>query len=114
MNANDIHELCLELPFTTESLQWGEVQVFKVGGKMFLCMNLSEESKYTVMFKCSEEDYFSLIENEGVFPAPYLARAHWIALESLNVIRPKNLADLIRKAYSIVFQKLPKKARKRR
>ena len=52
-----------------------------------------------------------LVEREGVIPAPYLARAQWVALEQEDALRLPELKRLLREAYDIVLAKLPKKIR---
>jgi predicted DNA-binding protein (MmcQ/YjbR family) len=51
------------------------------------------------------------IEQDGIVPAPYVARYHWVALERFNVLREKELKALVRTAYDLVLEKLPKKTR---
>lgn len=60
-------------------------------------------------FKCDDDVFAELIEREGVIPAPYLARAKWVALERYDVIADRELVPLITRAYEIVRDKLPKK-----
>jgi predicted DNA-binding protein (MmcQ/YjbR family) len=50
-----------------------------------------------------------LIERTGVSPAPYLARARWIAIESESTLRHAELEDLLARGYTLVMKKLPKK-----
>jgi predicted DNA-binding protein (MmcQ/YjbR family) len=52
-----------------------------------------------------------LIERHGVIPAPYLARAHWVALETDDAIPLPELRSRLKTAYELVFAKLPKKVR---
>ncbi|HEX3436656.1 MAG TPA: MmcQ/YjbR family DNA-binding protein, partial [Pseudacidobacterium sp.] len=50
-------------------------------------------------------------ENEGVIPAPYLARAHWVCLERWDALPDRELKNHLTHAHEIVFAKLPKKTR---
>jgi predicted DNA-binding protein (MmcQ/YjbR family) len=50
-----------------------------------------------------------LIEEDGIDPAPYMARNKWVALERFGVLRDKELKALLRQSYDLVFEKLPKK-----
>ena len=101
---------CLSLPHATESVQWGSALVFKIGGKMFAVLSL-EPGKVWLSFKCSPEGFAELVEREGIIPAPYLARAQWVALETEDALPPAELKRLVRAAYGLVLDKLPKKAR---
>jgi predicted DNA-binding protein (MmcQ/YjbR family) len=57
------------------------------------------------------EDFAELTERPGIIPAPYLARAKWIALESRDALSPAELAPLLRSSYDLVVAKLPRKTR---
>jgi len=59
--------------------------VFKIGGKMFAVAAL-EPGPVSMSFKCSPEDFAELTERPGVIPAPYLARAQWVALETQDAL----------------------------
>jgi predicted DNA-binding protein (MmcQ/YjbR family) len=52
-----------------------------------------------------------LLEIDGIFPAPYLARAHWVALERWNALRTSELEARLRAARDIVEAKLPRRTR---
>jgi predicted DNA-binding protein (MmcQ/YjbR family) len=100
---------CLSFPHATESLQW-EALVFKVAGKIFAAAALEPE-RHVLFIKCAEEKFAEMIECPGIAPAPYLARAKWIAFESEDAVPHKQLRSLIRESYDLVFAKLPRKAR---
>ena len=111
MNADQIRDLCLSLPGTTEQIQWGNDLVFKVAGKMFLCMGTDAGSCYS--FKSSKVAFYELTELPGVNPAPYLARAHWVQIDpSTCRLDTRQIEDLIRQSYELVVAKLPKKTQK--
>jgi predicted DNA-binding protein (MmcQ/YjbR family) len=109
MSIDWLREFCLSLPHTTEQIQWEDDLVFKVGGKMYAVAML-EPGRYWLSFKCSGEDFAKQIERPGIEPAPYLARAHWIAIESESALPRAAIQELLTRAHSIVFAKLPKKA----
>lgn len=110
MNLDQVRRQCLSFPFCTEHIQWGNNLVFKIGGKIF-AIAATEPGEHQLSFKCTLEDYAELIERSGIAPAPYLARAHWVALETLDVMPAKELSQRLRTAYELVFAKLPKKTR---
>ena len=45
----------------------------------------------------------------GIIPAPYMARAKWVALERWDALDDREFKPLIERAYALVKQKLPKK-----
>src|SRR5438105_10008578 len=83
MNIEQVRAYCLSFPHATENLQWGNDLVFKIAGKMFAVLVLEGASKYCLSFKCTEEKFAELIEQDGIDPAPYSARYHWVAFESV-------------------------------
>ena len=110
MDIDAIRRLCLRLPHVTENVQWGYDLVFKVDGKMFLVTPL-EPAPVRMSFKASAENFAELCERPGVRPAPYMARAQWVALEQLNTLPDSELRQLIAESYRLVFEKLPKSRR---
>ena len=55
MNIEEIRDYCLAKRRVTESLPFGDTAlVFKVGGKMFALLDLSEESR-GISLKCDPE-----------------------------------------------------------
>jgi len=94
----------------TEHIQWGEHLVFKVGGKCFAIANLGPEGN-AISFKCSPEEFAELTEQDGMIPAPSLARAYWVALASFEELRVRELEERLVLAHQHVFEKLPKKVK---
>jgi predicted DNA-binding protein (MmcQ/YjbR family) len=105
-----IRRYCMSMPYATESVQWSDNLVFKIGGKMFAIVAL-EPSKVWLSLKCSPDEFADLVERPNVVPAPYLARNHWIALETEDALSAVEIERLIRGSYELVITKLPKKIR---
>ena len=110
MNVDWLRELCLSFPGVTEQIQWGNDLLFKVGGKMFAVVPL-ELAPVCLSFKTSPENFAELTERPHIIPAPYLARAQWVALESSDAMPRNELAGLLRESYELVAGRLPKKIR---
>jgi predicted DNA-binding protein (MmcQ/YjbR family) len=110
MNIDQLRKLCLSFPGATEQIQWGDDLLFKVGGKMFAVTRL-EPAKIWISLKASPENFAELTERPGILPAPYLARAKWIALESKDALPAAETAQLLRESYELVLAKLPRKIR---
>jgi predicted DNA-binding protein (MmcQ/YjbR family) len=110
MNVDWLREICLSFPGATEQIQWGNDLLFKVGGKMFAITPL-EPAPVCLSFKASPETFAELTERPNIIPAPYLARAQWVALETRDALPANELAGLLRDSYEMVLAKLPKKAR---
>ena len=112
MDIDQLRRHCLSLPHATENVQWGSDLCFKVDGKMFAVTNL-EPAEVRLSFKCSPEMFAELCERPGVRPAPYLARAQWVALEELNTLPEPELRELLAEAYRLVWEKLPRGRRQK-
>jgi predicted DNA-binding protein (MmcQ/YjbR family) len=108
MNVEWFREQCLSFPHATEQVQWIKDLVFKVGGKMFAVAAL-EPGAHVFSFKSTPEKYAELIEIPGIIPAPYLARAQWVAFERPDALPRAEIKLLARQSYDLVFAKLPKK-----
>jgi predicted DNA-binding protein (MmcQ/YjbR family) len=109
-SVESIRLLCLSFPNATEQIQWGYDLVFKIGGKMFAITPL-EPAPVFLTFKATEESFAELTERPNIIPAPYLARAKWVALENTSAVSPQELASLLRISYDLVLAKLPRKTR---
>ena len=110
MDVDGIRKHCLSFPHTMEMVQWGADLVFKVDGKMFAVTPL-EVAPVRLSFKCTPENFLELCERPGIIPAPYMARAQWVALETLTAVSESELRDLLMQSYQLVWERLPKKRR---
>jgi predicted DNA-binding protein (MmcQ/YjbR family) len=110
MDVDRLRELCLSFPGATEQIQWGNDLLFKVGGKMFAATPL-EPAPVCLSFKASPEKFAELTERLNIIPAPYLARAQWVALQTRDALPRDELAGLLRESYEMVAAKLPKRIR---
>jgi predicted DNA-binding protein (MmcQ/YjbR family) len=110
MDMEWLRKICLSLPGTTEQVQWGNDLLFKVHGKMFAITPL-EPAPVCLAFKCSDDAFAELTERPNIIPAPYLARAKWVALETRDAIAREELAELLQNSYQLVLAKLPKRLR---
>ena len=110
MSVDWLRRFCLSLAYTTETVQWGSDLVFKVGGKMYAVTPL-EPAPVWLSLKCTPDDFAELTQREGVIPAPYMARACWIAVENEDALPVAEIKRLLRQSYGLVFAKLAKKTR---
>jgi predicted DNA-binding protein (MmcQ/YjbR family) len=110
MNVEELRKICLGFAGATEQIQWGNDLLFKVGGKMFAVTAL-EPAPVWLSFKASPELFVELTERPGIIPAPYLARAKWVALENRDALARQELGELLRMSYDLVAEKLPRKVK---
>ena len=110
MDIEGVRKYCLSLPHATEDVQWGDNLLFRISHKIFAVIAL-DHMPTCMSFKCTAEEFAELTEREGIIPAPYMARNHWVMLETLDVLPPAELKQRIRNSYELVAARLPKKAR---
>jgi predicted DNA-binding protein (MmcQ/YjbR family) len=105
-----VRAFCLSLPHATEDVQWEHDLLFRIAGKMFCVANLEPGMSPTkIAFKCTPEKFAELVEVEGIIPAPYMARNHWVAILDMDALRQPEMKELIQGSYQMVLEKLPKK-----
>ncbi len=109
MDQESVREFCLSLPHATERVQWGNDLLFCVGEKMFTVLALDTSYGHVMSFKCTPEQFAELTERNGIVPAPYVARYHWVALERFDALKDSELKSLIKNSYEMVLAKLPRK-----
>ena len=104
-----IRELCLSFPEVTEDMPWGDDLCFKVRGRIFTGVVLSDGRFPRLTLKCAPETFHELIEIEGIAPAPYVGRYKWIQISKSNLLAADEIESLIRQSYDLVATKAPRK-----
>ncbi len=112
MTLASIRASALRLPGASVIQQWGDMLVFKVGGKMFLVVAFADLLPESASFKAEPDEREELAETDGMRPAPYLARAGWIQVEDLDGVSASRLNELVRKSHALVVAGLSAKKRK--
>src|ERR1700751_5864248 len=110
MNVDRVRKICLSFPGATEQITWGDDLTFRVAGKIF-AVTVLVPAPVWLSFKCSPENFGELTERAGIIPAPYLARAQWVALQDKDALPEQEISSLLRQSYEMVFAKLPRKIR---
>ena len=112
MNIEEIREYCLSKPGVTESFPFNDTAlVFKVAGKMFALLDLSEEQR-GISLKCDPELAIELREqNPEVTPAYHFNKKHWNGVYLRGNISDTQLKEWIDHSYEIVVSSLPRSKR---
>ena len=111
MDIESVRKFCLSLPHVTEDVQWENDLLFRIGNKMFAVVSLEPSSDHCLSLKSTPEKFAELTERDGIVPAPYVARYHWVALQRFDTLPETELKALLTKAYELVRDKLPRKIR---
>lgn len=116
MDNERIRAICLALPHTVETLNWGQVLVYWVGdrdlgGKSFAMTNADGMGDVVLSFRCGPERFHELLEIDGIRPAPYSANSYWVALERWDALRLREIEDELARAHALIYEKLPKRTK---
>jgi predicted DNA-binding protein (MmcQ/YjbR family) len=116
MDNERVREFCLGLPHVAEAVGWGHHLVFwvgdkAIGGKMFALIHLDDAGTGVLWFHAGTERYPELLEIEGIIPAPYMAKAHWVTVERWDAMRQREFEAELRNAHTLVYEKLPKRVK---
>jgi predicted DNA-binding protein (MmcQ/YjbR family) len=117
MDVERIRAFLLTLPHVIETAQFGGLVYWigdkAIGGKMFAWLKLEQTDNHprVIAYPAGAERYADLLEIDGLFPAPYLARIHWVAAERWSVFRTAEWEQQLRTAYDLTLAKLSPKAR---
>ncbi len=107
MTRDEFDADCRALPGVTMVIQWGADGVYKVGGRIFAVANPSGG----VMFKVTDIAFEALTECGRARPAPYLARAKWVAFDDLSALEADEVRDWLATAHALVAAKLTRAQR---
>ncbi|MGJ8627748.1 MAG: MmcQ/YjbR family DNA-binding protein [Sulfitobacter sp.] len=112
MNREEFNTFCASLPQTTHVVQWGNSDVWKVGGKLFAVGGWAEGYD-AFTFKVTELGFEVLSDSPGCRPAPYLASRgmKWIQHYEEPGLSDESLRDHIRASYDMIAAALPRKKR---
>lgn len=112
MTREEFNSFCGGLAKTTHVVQWGNSDVWKVGGKLFAVCGWNDgEAAFT--FKVGDVAFEVLPEQPGIRPAPYLASRgmKWLQVYEVGALSEASLREHIVISYDMAVAKLTKKLR---
>lgn len=112
MERDAFNDLCAGFRGAQHVVQWGNADVWKVGGKVFAIAGWNEgRDAYT--FKVTRLAYEVLHDQPGIRPAPYLASRgmSWLQVHGDPGLPDAALAEHIRASYDMALARLTRKAR---
>lgn len=107
MTPDGFEAAALALPATTKVVQWGGARVYKVGGRIFAIAGLGG----AISLKVTDLAYEVLVETGQARPAPYLARARWVAFDDIESLDEREVADWLNTAHALVAARLTRAQR---
>lgn len=112
MDRDALNTFCASLPATTHVVQWGNADVWKLGGKVFAICGWND-GKDAFTFKVTPMAYEILSSAQGIRPAPYLASRgmKWVQVTGFETLSPQDVRDHIKTSYDLIAEKLTNKKR---
>ena len=104
MNFEEIRDYCISKPGVTEGFPFNDTAlVFKVKGKMFALLDLSEEAR-GITLKCDPELAIELREQYPyVTPAWHFNKKHWNTVYIDGSVPDKDIFSWIDHSYNMVL-----------
>ena len=103
MNNEEIREYCLSKAGVTESLPFNDTAlVFKVAGRIFAILDLSEDGR-GISLKCDPELAIELREHHPeVTPAWHLNKTHWNGVDIKGSVHDNQIIEWIDHSYDLI------------
>jgi len=112
MTRDQFNAFCAALGPTTHVVQWGNADVWKIGGKVFAIGGWAE-GRDAITFKCTDLAFEVLSGAPGLRPAPYLASRglKWLQHYAEPGLPEAELRAHIKASYHMIAAALPGKTR---
>ncbi len=112
MTREEFNQFCQGMTATTHVVQWGNADVWKVGGKVFAVCGWAD-GRDAFTFKVSDIAWEVFRDAPGIRPAPYLASR---GMKWLQVFEPGGMSDALLKdhivaSYDMAVARLTRKLR---
>lgn len=110
MTIDDVKHLCLSLPGSREKLNGppSNILVYKVGSRKFAYFKSSEPERWRFSIRVTPERFLELTDQDGIKPARYMHRFHWVTIVDVESVPADYLKELIRWSYDKALSGLPK------
>ena len=112
MTRDEFNAFCGAMRATSHVVQWGNADVWKVGGKVFAVCGWNE-GKDAFTFKAGDIAFEVLQQQPGIRPAPYLASRgmKWLQVYEEGAMSDATLKEHIVMSYDLVVAGMSKKKR---
>lgn len=114
MNIEQVREYVLTLPGVTEDMPFGDDHVvFRVEGKIFLCLALECPEAHFALKLTPERNEELRAHYGAIVPAWHWNKKHWSDIYYERKLTDAQIAQWIEESYRLVVSKLPKAVRGR-
>ncbi|WP_293445204.1 MmcQ/YjbR family DNA-binding protein [Planktotalea sp.] len=112
LSRDAINAYCKSLPQSTYVVQWGNSDVWKVGGKVYAVGGWAD-GENAVSFKVTDLGFEVLSDMPGIRSAPYLASRgmKWVQVYGDHGLPEDELKAHIKASYEMIIAKLTRKLR---
>ncbi len=113
MTRDDFNDYCRAKAGSTHVVQWGNSDVWKIGGKLYAVCGWND-GRDAFTFKVSEMIYEVMQDQPGYRPAPYLASRgmSWLQIFEPEKVSGADIRQHIDASFDLVTAGLTKKARR--
>jgi len=110
VTRDEFNKFCRDIGPTTHVVQWGNADVWKIGGKVFAIGGWADDG-LGVTFKCGPIAFEMLRDRPGLRPAPYLASRgmSWVQHYFAPGLTDDDLRHYLGGSYEIIGKALTKK-----
>lgn len=111
MNTASVKTHCGRLPGATTKRHALPVNVlsYQVGGNTFAYFKTSEPECWRFSVRVNAERFLALTSVEGIKPARFMARFHWVTIVDVRRVLPAHLRELIAWSYDKALSRLSKR-----
>jgi predicted DNA-binding protein (MmcQ/YjbR family) len=112
MTREEFNTFCQSMKATSHVVQWGNSDVWKVGGKVFAVCGWNE-GRDAFTFKVGDIAFEVLGDEPGIRPAPYLASRgmKWLQVYEEGALSDASLKEHLIASYDMAVARMTKKAR---
>lgn len=111
MDVAAVQDHCSSFPGACAALSGapGNVLVYSVGEKYFAYFKTSDPEKWRFSIRVTPDRFLELTGVQGIRPARYMGRFHWITIVEVRTVPAAYLQELIAWSYHRALSSLPKR-----
>lgn len=110
MDIKSLKDYCRSLPGAQETLNGApsNILTYKVGARKFAYFKTSEPEQWRFSVRVTPERFLELTDQDGIKPARYMHRFHWVTIVDVESVPEDYLEALIRWSYQKALSGLSK------
>jgi len=111
MTIEDLKQLCRSFPLAIEHHHGApsNILTYSVYDKKFAYFKTSEPEQWRFSLRVMPERFLELTDQNGIKPARYMHRFHWISIVDVHLVPEAYLRDLVSWSFEKAVASLTKK-----